>query len=122
MKFTITSLLIILSFCVNAGTAGKGVSKTCLQHAVSLVDQLKADVFPDMNESQSNEALRLATENCNKYFNNENSNQVKVNTSGNQGKVTAGSEEESSDWFTNYILNGEAADKEGNRRLKNLHK
>lgn len=120
MKFTVTTLLAIISCSVYAGPAGEDVSKTCLQQAISLVNQLKADVFTDMDKSQSQEVLRLATGNCNKYFNNGNSNQANVNRVA--GKQDASTVDEEKDWFTNYILNGEPADKEGNRRLKNLHK
>lgn len=120
MKFIFTSFLVIISFNVYAGPTGEDVTKTCLQQAISLVNQLKADVFTDMDKSQSHEVLRMATDNCNKYFNNGSSNQENVNrVAGKQGESTVNEEK---DWFTNYILNGEAADKEGNRRLKKLHK
>ena len=120
MKFTVTLLLVIISCSVYAGTTGEDVTRTCLQQAISLVNQLKADVYTDMDKSQSQEVLRLATDNCNKYFNNGNSKQANVNTvAGKQGGTAV---DEEKDWFTNYILDGEAADKEGNRRLKNLHK
>lgn len=121
MKIIVTSLLIIVFSNVNAGMTDQEITKICLQQAVSLVNQLKSDIFTDMDKSQSDDVLRLATRNCNKYFNTKNLNQVKVNTTaGNHGDTTADNEDESGDWFTKYILNGEVPDKEGNRRLKSM--
>ena len=121
MKVIITLLLIIVFFNVNAGTTDQEISKTCLQHAISLVNQLKSGILADLDESQSNKILRLATENCNKYFNTEKFNQVNVNRTAGQPDTIAGDKEsEPDDWLTEHILTGEVADKKGNQRLKRL--
>lgn len=121
MKIIVTSLLIIVFFNADAGTTDQETSKTCLQQAISLVNQLKSEILADLNESQSNEILRLATKNCNKYFNTEKLNQANVNkSSGKPGAITTDKEGEQDDWFTEHVLKGETADKEGNQRLKRL--
>jgi len=121
MKFTVILLLFIVFFNVNAGATDPKIGKACLQHAVSLVNQLKSDVFAGMDDAQSNEVLRLVTGNCNKHFSNIKAGQVVVNTTAGKTGTTAGAEEDGSDdWFTERILRGEPADKKGNRRLKRL--
>ena len=121
MKFIVTSFLIIVFFNVNAATTDQETSKTCLRQAISLVNRLKSEILADLDESQSNEILRLATENCKKYFNDGTLNPAHAGKAAEKSDITASDKEsEPDDWLTEHILKGEAADKEGNQRLKRL--
>ena len=121
MKAIVTSLLIIVFFNAKAVTTDQEIRKTCLQHAVSLVNQLKSNIFTDMDKTQSNAVLQMATKDCNKYFNTGKPNQTIVNnTPENSDTMTSDGTNESDDWLTKHILRGEVADKEGNQRLKRL--
>ena len=121
MKFIVISFLIIVFFNVNAATTDRETSKTCLRQAISLVNRLKSEILADLDEAQSNEILRLATENCNKYFNDGALNPANAGKAAEKADITASDKEgEPDDWLTEHILKGEAADKEGNQRLKRL--
>lgn len=121
MKYFFMSLLIVVLFNVHAVTTDQEISKTCLQHAVSLVNQLKSNIFTNMDKTQSNAVLQMATGDCNKYFNTEKFNHaVENNTAENSDTMTSDGKGESDDWLTKHILKGEVADKEGNQRLKKL--
>jgi iron uptake system EfeUOB component EfeO/EfeM len=105
MKTFKKSLLILLfiSFysASHAGDLEEQINKACLRHAVSLVTQLKSEVIDDLSQSQSDQALKIATETCQAYFNkefNQNSSET--------------------DLFTEKILNGDSSRKKGNERLR----
>lgn len=121
MKVFITSLLIIVFFNVSAATTDQETGKTCLRQSIALVNKLKSEILVDLDESQSNEILRLATENCNNYFNNGTLNPAHVNKAAEKSDIKVSDKKgEPDDWLTEHILKGEAADKEGNQRLKRL--
>jgi hypothetical protein len=77
------------------------INKACLRHAISLVTQLKSEVIDDLSQSQSDQALKIATETCQAYFNNE-FNQDSGET----------------DFLTEKILSGDSSRKKGNERLR----
>ncbi|MCK5432759.1 MAG: hypothetical protein KAJ03_08445 [Gammaproteobacteria bacterium] len=91
----------------------KNIDRACLKQAITLVNQLKSDIYIDMDSTQSNKILKLATATCRQQFGQADAG---------QSFATAESAEEakSDDWFTDYILHGEVANKKGNKRLKRL--
>lgn len=95
------------------------INKACLRHAVSLVSQLKSDVIGDMDQKQSDQALKIATESCQAYFKKEFSQnpETLANTSENKKESD---NEGVKDWFTEKILSNDTSRKEGNERLKRL--
>lgn len=84
------------------------INKACLHHAISLVTQLKTDVVKDLNQSQSEQALKIATDSCQAYFNKEFAE-------------TTISNNDDSDLLTEKILSGEVVRKDGNKRLLKKH-
>lgn len=44
------------------------INKACLRHAVSLITRLQSEVIGELDQNQSNSALKLATESCQAYF------------------------------------------------------
>lgn len=101
----IASLYSSFSF---AEELDKKINEACLRHAVSLVTQLKSDVVPEMDQTQSDEALKLATDTCQTYFN-------KTFTETPIAKEET--DDEDSDWLTEKILSGDVERKAGNKRL-----
>lgn len=89
------------------------INKACLRHAVSLVARLKTEVLGELNQTKSDQALKLATESCQAYFSKEFSSTTI--TTNSEEKVTV-DKEKSGDSFTDRWM--ESADKDGNKRLK----
>ncbi len=119
MKYLIY-ILTIISFNSYAETQDEMINKACLQHAITLVNQLKSEVFTDMDETQSNKTLRMTTDSCKQRFNAQMNTQTVAATSKEQTEKSLSEENESNDWFTEQVLNGEMPDKAGNKRLKRL--
>jgi hypothetical protein len=94
-------------------SSNKNIDRACLKQAVALVDDLKSDVYIDMDSSQSNKIVKLATAACKQEFS-------QTETIKSIAAVESEEKKESDDWFTNHILNGEVAEKGGNKRLKRL--
>lgn len=112
MKYT---LLFFSVFALNTLAEPVDIDHTCLKQAIALNEKLKADVFTDMDNQQSSQVIRLSTESCKQQFTSRESQQV-ISQSSDETK------DNDSDWFTDYILNGDTPDKEGNKRLKRLQK
>lgn len=109
----LSTILLIPSVSL-AGEFDEQINKACLRHSVSLVAKLKTNVVGDLSQEQTDEALKLATESCQAYFNRE------FNSGANSIAATTPSQkpEEKKDSFTERWLNTESADKKGNERLK----
>lgn len=91
----------------------QNIDSACLRQAVTLVNELKSEIYTDMDSTQSNKILKLATATCRKQF-----SQADVRKSVAAAEPTE--ETKSDDWFTDHILNGEVTEKAGNKRLKRL--
>ena len=116
MKYFILLLLTITTSSVTfAAEVNEKINTACLRHAVSLVAQLKADVVSDLSQAQSDQALKIATETCQAYFNKSFSETTTSNTT--TANNTNEDTDKDSDWFTDKILNGEVVRKDGNKRL-----
>ena len=94
------------------------INKACLRHSVSLVARLKNEVINNLDKSQSDEALKIATESCQAYFKKEFSGNAVTTVAEDQKQA----EEEGGikDWLTESILSGDSSRKEGNKRLDKL--
>lgn len=91
----------------------QNIDRACLKQAVTLVNELKSEVYVDMDSTQSNKILKLATATCRKQFSRAEAGQ-------SVATVESAEEAKSDDWFTDHILQGEVAKKKGNKRLKRL--
>ena len=114
--FLISVSFALISANLNAETSegsNKNIDRACLKQAVALVNDLKSDVYIDMDSTQSNKIVKLATAACKQEFS-------KTETIKSIAAVESEKEKETDDWFTDQILNGEVADKKGNKRLKRL--
>ena len=110
MKY-IFCFIIIVSFNLYADVASQNTDKVCLKHAISVIDQLNSEISPKLEKDQLNNILRITTENCKKYFTN---NDIEKSV------VSANDDENSEDWFTEKILKGDTSRKEGNKRLDRM--
>ncbi len=99
---------------MHAESVDETISKACLKQAVSLTQQLKTDIYTDMDKEQANKIIRPSTENCKQQF------AAKENTGVVSQVAEEKNESRSTDWFTEKVLSGESADKAGNERLKRL--
>lgn len=110
----VIAAILLLSRAVVADNDPAAVNNHCLDHARKVVDDLHREVFNDMTADQSRQTESLIIENCLHQFIPEKNTAAK----------TAGATEEVSDddWFTRYVLEGEGADKPGNRRLERLRR
>jgi len=90
------------------------INKACLRHAVSLVTQLKTDVVKDLDKSQSDQALKIATDSCQAYFNKEFSN----TTISNSESTTEAESSESKSSSILDVFDSEVKRKPGNERLQ----
>lgn len=95
-----------------AETIEQQIDRGCLKQTVTLVNQLKSEVYVDMDSIQSNKILKLATATCRSQFNQAETKQSIISATESE------EEEKSGDWFTDHILSGEVSDKKGNERLK----
>ncbi len=116
--YLILCMLLLLSVSLNAETSDntkKQIDSACLRQAVALVNQLKSDMYTDMDSSQSNKIVKMATSTCRTQFNSTN-NQQAVAAIEPAKKETA--EEESSDRSIFDIFTEEPVRKPGNERLR----
>ena len=104
--------LILAPVNLYAETIEQQIDRSCLKQAVTLVNQLKSEVYVDMDSTQSNKILKLATATCRTQFNQAETKQSIISATESE------EEEKSGDWFTDHILSGEVSDKKGNERLK----
>ena len=115
MKKTLLILPCII-FNVHAESVDETISNACLKQAVSFTQQLKADVYPDMNKEQANKIIQLSTENCKQQFAAKENREVVADMNEEM------QESKSTDWFTQKILSGETSRKSGNERLRRLQR
>lgn len=116
------SITILLAFTFLPGLCfadelDAQIDKACLRHAVSLVAKLKNNVVTNMSSQQSEDALKLATESCQAYFKKEFSQNTNTVAAAKEKQNKSGSDDEK-DWFTELMTSGEAAKKDGNKRLQ----
>ena len=103
-------------YAESAGTVETEIDRACLKQAITLVNELKSEVFPELNSTQSNKILKLATATCRQQFAKAETKQSI--TAAAPAKEEKPDEEKPGDWFTDFVLSGEVADKKGNERLK----
>ncbi len=115
-KSTLLIVISLLPVYSLAGEFDEQINKACLRHAVSLVAKLKNNVINDMSSSQSDEALKVATESCQAYFKSEFSRNSETVTASVE-KLNEESTEKDSSIF-DAILNSETNRKPGHERLK----
>ncbi len=117
MKLISTIFIFTLASAnLYAESIEQDIHRACLKQAITLVNELKSEVYVDMDSTQSNKILKLATETCRHQFSQAEVKQsIAVVESAEEDKPE---EEKSGDWFTDHILSGETADKKGNERLK----
>ena len=69
------SILLLLSVNLYAEASENTknrIDNACLRQAVSLVNQLKSELYTDMDSTQSNKIVKLATNTCRTQFNQTN--------------------------------------------------
>lgn len=106
--------LFCLPMVSHADDTNEQINKACLRHAISLVTQLKSDVIGDMSQTQSDQALKIATETCQAYLNKELS-QKTISDTNNSSEES--DDEGVKDWLTEKILSDDTSRKAGNERL-----
>jgi len=117
VRYSIPGTLLLLSVNLYAETSENTknrIDNACLRQAISLVNQLKSELYTDMDSTQSNKIVKLATSTCRTQFNQTN-NQQAVAAIEPAKKETA--EEESSDRSILDIFTEEPVRKPGNKRL-----
>lgn len=117
--YLILSTILLLSVSLNAETSDntkKQIDSACLRQAVALVNQLKTGMYTDMDSSQSNKIVKMATSSCRKQFNQAT---TKQSVSEELAKNEEASEEEDSSGSILDILTKKVERKEGNKRLTN---
>ena len=114
------NILLFLPFIIfnvhAESSVDETISNACLKQAVSFTQQLKADVYTDMNKKQANKIIQLSTESCKQQFASKENQQVVSQATEEKN------ESKSTDWFTEKVLSGEPSDKAGNKRLKRLQR
>jgi Na+-translocating ferredoxin:NAD+ oxidoreductase RnfG subunit len=123
IRFSTLSTLLLLSVSLYAEISENTknrIDNACLRQAVSLVNQLKSEIYTDMDSTQSNKIVKLATSTCRTQFNQTNNQQaVAATTPAKTEKAEAATtEEESSDRSIFDILTEEPVRKPGNERLR----
>lgn len=120
----LASLLITLTVVAPASAYAADdienqISKACLRHSVSLVARLKSDVVGDLSQSQSDRALKIATESCEAYFRREFGQQpiVQQNT-----ETSPAAKEKSEKSSIDKWLDNEAKDKKGQKRIQRMQR
>jgi len=117
--------LLLLSVNLYAETSENTknrIDNACLRQAVSLVNQLKSEIYTDMDSTQSNKIVKLATSTCRTQFNQMNNQEAVAATTPTKAEKTgdektASAEEESSDRSIFDILKEKPVRKPGNERL-----
>ncbi len=108
--------ITLYSSITYADDIDKQINNACQRHAVSLVAQLKADVIANMNQEQSDQALKIATTSCQAYFSKTFSNKTLAT---DVEVATSGTSEESKSGSSSIldIFDSEVKRKPGNERL-----
>lgn len=105
--------MLPLALPVFADNKPAQMKELCRDHAIHVAEDIRREVFDRMNEKQYRQTESLIIDNCLRRF-----------VSGGEGEAmsTGAVEEEESDWFTRYVLEGKGADKPGNRRLERMRR
>jgi uncharacterized membrane protein YheB (UPF0754 family) len=109
-------LLPFIIFNVHAESVDETIGNACLKQAVSFTQQLKADVYTDMDRQQASKIIQLSTESCKQQFAAKENREVVADVNEEM------QESKSTDWFTQKILSGDTTRKSGNERLKRLQR
>jgi len=123
IRYSIPGTLLLLSVNLYAETSENTKNKidnACLRQAVSLVNQLKSEIYTDMDSTQSNKIVKLATNTCRTQFNQTNNQQAvaAIEPAKKEIPEAATPEEESSDRSIFDILTEKPVRKPGNERLR----
>ena len=119
IRYSTLSTLLLLSVSIYAETSENTknrIDNACLRQAVSLVNKLKSEVYTDMDSTQSNKIVKLATSTCRTQFNQANNQQAVAAIE--PAKVEKAEEEKSGGSIFD-ILTEEPVRKPGNKRLGN---
>ncbi len=122
VRYSTLCTLLLLSVNLYAETSENTknrIDNACLRQAVSLVNQLKSEIYSDMDSTQSNKIVKLATNTCRTQFNQTNNQEAVAATTPTKAEKAeaATTEEESSDRSILDILTEEPVRKPGNKRL-----
>ena len=85
------------------------ITQVCSDQARDVMLRVNSDVLPDMTADQRSRIAQIANDACLKHM-----------AAARQGQADETRQKQSKDWFTDYLLNGEAPNKPGNKRLKTL--
>jgi len=123
VHYSIPGTLLLLSVNLYAETSENTknrIDNACLRQAVSLVNQLRSELYPDMDSTQSNKIVKLATSTCRTQFNQTNNQQAvaAIEPAKKEIPEAATPEEESSDRSIFDILTEKPVRKPGNERLR----
>ena len=123
VHYSIPGTLLLLSVNLYAETSENTknrIDNACLRQAVSLVNQLKSEIYTDMDSTQSNKIVKLATNTCRTQFNQTNNQQAvaAIEPAKKEIPEAATPEEESSDRSIFDILTEKPVRKPGNERLR----
>lgn len=109
-------LLPFIIFNVHAESVDETISNACLKQAVSFTQQLKTDIYTDMDRQQASKIIQLSTESCKQQFAARENREVVADVNEEM------QESKSTDWFTEKVLSGEPSRKSGNERLRRLQR
>jgi len=123
VHYSIPGTLLLLSVNLYAETSENTknrIDNACLKQAISLVNQLRSELYPDMDSTQSNKIVKLATSTCRTQFNQTNNQQAvaAIEPAKKEIPEAATPEEESSDSSIFDILTEKPVRKPGNERLR----
>ena len=97
------------------------INKACLRHAVSLITRLQSEVVGELDQNQSNKALKLATESCQAYFKKEFNSDSEAISLSQETNSEDNDDQGVTDWLTEKILSDDTSRKKGNERLMKKH-
>ncbi len=118
IRYSTQGTLLLLSASLYADTSNntkKKIDNACLRQAVSLVNQLKTEIYTDMDSTQSNKIVKLATTTCRQQFSKIEAEQAVAAIEPAKEKQA---EEEKSDGSIFDIFTKEVERKPGNERLR----
>ncbi len=115
-----TPILLLLSMNSVADTSPETqqqIDSACLRQAISLANQLKSEVYSEMDSTQTNKIVKLATNTCKQQFSQIDAASA---VAAKQDSANSNSGDSSGESILDTILSGDTTRKEGNKRLKNL--
>jgi len=117
IRYSTPATLLVLSVSLYADTqdnAKNRIDNACLRQAVSLVNQLKSEIYTDMDSTQSNKIVKLATATCRQQFSKIEAEQAVATIEPAKEKQA----EEESDGSIFDIFTKKVERKPGNERLR----